>query len=92
MIQQQHINPSGVRTAGAGFAAVASSRATSESPPTTSAVELSDDDLDAASGGLVVNAIIAVLVGTLLPSVQKDGMTPDQARQVAAGNPLPRPR
>ena len=58
----------------------------------TEAVELSDDALDAASGGLVVNAIIAVLFSPLLPSVQNDGLTPDQAGQVAAGKPLPRPR
>jgi len=29
---------------------------------------LRDDELDAVSGGLVVNAIIAVLIGLLLPS------------------------
>jgi hypothetical protein len=29
--------------------------------------ELRDDELDAVSGGLVVNAIIAVLIGLLLP-------------------------
>jgi hypothetical protein len=29
---------------------------------------LRDDELDAVSGGLVVNAIIAVLIGMLLPA------------------------
>jgi len=33
--------------------------------------ELRDDELDAASGGLVVIAIIAVLIGMLVPAVQK---------------------
>ncbi len=55
------------------------------------AVELSDGDLDVAAGGLVVNAIIAVLFQPVLPSQYRD-MSPDQARQVAAGNPMPRPR
>ena len=58
----------------------------------TQCVELTDEQLDQASGALVVPAIIAVLISPLLPSVQKDGMSPDQARQVAAGNPMPRPR
>jgi hypothetical protein len=30
--------------------------------------ELRDDELDAVSGGLVVNAVIAVLIHLLLPS------------------------
>jgi hypothetical protein len=30
--------------------------------------ELPDDELDAVSGGLVVNAVIAVLIHLLLPS------------------------
>jgi hypothetical protein len=30
--------------------------------------ELHDDELDAVSGGLVVNAVIAVLIHLLLPS------------------------
>jgi hypothetical protein len=30
--------------------------------------ELRDDELDAATGGLVVNAVIAVLIHLLLPS------------------------
>ena len=56
--------------------------------------ELSDSELDAVSGGLVVNAIIAVLIGQLVPSVQRDGsaFTPDQLQQLKAGNPIPRPR
>jgi hypothetical protein len=33
--------------------------------------ELRDEELDAASGGLVVIAIIAVLIGMLVPAVQK---------------------
>jgi hypothetical protein len=32
--------------------------------------ELRDDELDAVSGGLVVIAIIAILIGQLLPAVQ----------------------
>jgi hypothetical protein len=32
--------------------------------------ELQDDELDAVSGGLVVIAIIAILIGQLLPEVQ----------------------
>jgi hypothetical protein len=32
--------------------------------------ELTSDELDAVNGGLVVNAIIAVLIGLLLPAVQ----------------------
>jgi|GraSoiStandDraft_41_1057321.scaffolds.fasta_scaffold5869475_1 hypothetical protein len=35
--------------------------------------ELHDDELDAVSGGLVVNAIIAVLIGLLLPSPPPGG-------------------
>jgi lactobin A/cerein 7B family class IIb bacteriocin len=33
--------------------------------------ELQDDELDAVSGGLVVTAIIAILIG-LLPAVRSD--------------------
>ena len=33
--------------------------------------ELQDSELDAASGGLVVIAIIAILIGQLQPAVQK---------------------
>ena len=34
----------------------------------TQVQELREDELDAVSGGLAVNAIIAVLIGLLLPS------------------------
>ncbi len=61
-------------------------------PPLQRERELSDAELEGVAGGLVVNAIIAVLVGMLVPEVQKTGMTMDQANQVAAGNPMPRPR
>ena len=36
---------------------------------TTGIQELRDDELDEVSGGLVVIAIIAILIGQLLPSV-----------------------
>ena len=32
--------------------------------------ELRDDELDAVTGGLVVNAIIAVLIGLLIPDTR----------------------
>ena len=38
---------------------------------TSAALELSLDELDQVSGGLVVIAIIAVLIGMLVPEVQK---------------------
>lgn len=58
------------------------------------ATELTDAELDAAAGGLVVNAIIAVLINPVLPSALGGGgtLTPDQQQQLRAGNPLPRPR
>jgi hypothetical protein len=33
--------------------------------------QLQDDELDAVSGGLVVNAIIVTLVGLLLPAINE---------------------
>jgi hypothetical protein len=62
-------------------------------PPLQTDKELSDAELEGVAGGLVVNAIIAVLIQPLLPSGQKiDDMSKDQIQQVAAGNPIPRPR
>lgn len=61
-------------------------------PPLQTGKELSDAELEGVAGGLVVPAIIAILISPLLPSIQKDGMSMDQAKQVAAGNPMPRPR
>ncbi len=60
---------------------------------TRAATQLTDEELDAAAGGLVVNAIIAVLVNPI-PASQLGGagLTPDQLQQLRAGNPLPRPR
>ena len=87
---EKQIGASGARAA-AALEPATRGHAMRDSACGTSAVELSDDALDVASGGLVVNAIIAVLIQPLLPSGQND-MSPDQARQVAAGNPIPRPR
>jgi hypothetical protein len=43
--------------------------AMSEPPEPTIVRELSDDELQAASGGLVVLAIIMPLIGLLLPAI-----------------------
>ena len=91
--QQQQIDTADVRAVSVHAARTPEVRchAMPDAPSGTPAIELSEADLDVASGGLVVNAIIAVLVQPLLPSQHGD-MSQDQARQVAAGNPMPRPR
>jgi lactobin A/cerein 7B family class IIb bacteriocin len=40
------------------------------SPQPSEIRELTSDELDAVNGGLVVIAIIAILIGPLLPAVQ----------------------
>jgi hypothetical protein len=46
---------------------------------TTATGELRDDELDAVTGGLVVIAIIAILIGPLPPAVNPPPVNPPKA-------------